>query len=506
MNIHQQVQRLIQYGLQKKLIEQEDINYARNQLLGVFHLDEFEVVDMPDEQLDSPQEILDSMLDYAFEAGILKVNSITYRDLFDTMLMDCLMPRPSEVVQEFDKRYQQSEQAATNYFYQLSKDSNYIRRDRIAKNKHWYSQTEYGALEITINLSKPEKDPQAIAAAKNIKQSTYPLCLLCKENVGYQGRINHPARQNHRIIPVTVQAEQWYMQYSPYVYYNEHAIVFSSEHSPMKISRQGFDRLLDFVEQYPHYFVGTNADLPIVGGSILTHDHFQGGHHAFPMAVADVEESFDFAKDKGISVGILHWPMSVIRLSGADPRQLSCLAGSILDTWREYSDPEVGIYAYTNNEPHNTITPIARKCGEKFELDLVLRNNRTNEKHPLGIFHPHEEVHHIKKENIGLIEVMGLAVLPGRLDEEMNVLADFLVTNDWKAIEADSQTAKHHTWAKQLVQKHKNLNPKNVHEILQSEIGNVFSVVLEHAGVFKKDEVGKAAFRRFLNQIEKNLY
>lgn len=504
MNIYQQIQRLIQYGLQKKLIAHEDIDYVRNQLLAILQLDEFKAVKTSEDELNSPREILDGMLDWAFERGLLENNSVTYRDLLDTKLMDCLMPRPSEVIREFKKRYNQNREDATDYFYQLSKDSNYIRRDRIAKNKHWYSETEYGALEITINLSKPEKDPQAIAAAKSLKQADYPLCLLCKENVGYQGRVNHPARQNHRIIPVTLQGEQWYIQYSPYVYYNEHAIVFSGEHTPMKISEQGFDRLLAFVEQYPHYFVGTNADLPIVGGSILTHDHFQGGHHDFPMAVAEVEESFDFAKEKGISVGIVKWPMSVIRLSGSNPHELSAQATEILNAWRVYSDTEVGIYPFTNEEPHNTITPIARKQGENFELDLVLRNNRTSDSHPLGIFHPHAEVHHIKKENIGLIEVMGLAVLPGRLQEEMNMLAAYLVHNDLNAIQADSQIAKHVDWAEQVVQKHKNLNEQNVHDILQSEIGKVFSTVLEHAGVFKRNEAGKAGFKRFIQHIENN--
>lgn len=502
MHIYQQIERLLHYGLQKNLIAHADIDYARNKLLAVLDLDEWEVVNVPEEELESPQDILDIVLDWAFDTGILEINSVTYRDLLDTKIMDCLMPRPSEVVSEFEKRFNQSEKEATNYFYQLSKDSNYIRRDRIAKNKHWYSKTAYGALEITINLSKPEKDPQAIAKAKSVKQVSYPQCLLCKENVGYRGRINHPARQNHRIIPVSLEGEQWYIQYSPYVYYNEHAIVFSSEHTPMKISKKGFDRLLAFVKQYPHYFVGTNADLPIVGGSILAHDHFQGGRHEFPMALAEVEESFEFAKEKNVSVGILRWPMSVIRLSSPDFHELSSLAEKILIAWRGYSDKEVGVYASTNNEAHNTITPIARKRGDNFEMDLVLRNNRTSDSHPLGIFHPHAEVHHIKKENIGLIEVMGLAVLPGRLQEEMNVLATHLVANDVKAIQADSQTAKHAVWAEQVLEKHKELDEHNVHDILQSEIGKVFSTVLEHAGVFKRDRAGRAGFRRFINYLK----
>ncbi|WP_332696052.1 UDP-glucose--hexose-1-phosphate uridylyltransferase [Halalkalibacter lacteus] len=500
INIYEQIDRLIQYGLQKNLITPFDVDYVCNQLLAIFDLDDSEEVVAQSEELESPQPILDQMLDWSYDKGILKTNTITYRDLLDTQIMDCLMPRPSEVIHQFQSRDNVKE--ATNYFYQLSKDSHYIRKDRIAKNEHWYSETEYGNLEITINLSKPEKDPKAIAAAKGIKQSSYPKCLLCKENVGYRGRVNHPARQNHRIIPVTLSGEAWYFQYSPYVYYNEHAILFSSEHKPMAISKEGFDRLLHFVEQFPHYFAGTNADLPIVGGSILSHDHFQGGNHEFPMAMADVEESFSVSRFANVEVGIVRWPMSVIRLRGTDRHEVSALAEEILVNWRNYSDDSVSIYAFTGDEPHNTITPIVRFKEGKFEMDLVLRNNRTDGLHPLGIFHPHDEVHHIKKENIGLIEVMGLAVLPGRLQVEMEVLATYMLEEDFASLASnDDRTKKHVEWATSIKEKYQDLNEGTIHEILQLEIGKVFSVVLEHAGVYKRTAEGKAAFVRFIQSI-----
>ncbi|MFC0472044.1 UDP-glucose--hexose-1-phosphate uridylyltransferase [Halalkalibacter kiskunsagensis] len=501
MNIYEQIERLIQYGLQKKLITLFDVDYVRNQLVGIFTLDGVEATIAPLEELDSPQPILDQMLDWCYEKEILKTNTITYRDLLDTQIMDCLMPRPSEVIHQFQSRDNVKE--ATDYFYQLSQNSYYIRKDRIAKNEHWYSETEYGDLEITINLAKPEKDPKAIAAAKGLKQSTYPKCLLCKENVGYWGRVNHPARQNHRIIPVTLSGEDWYFQYSPYVYYNEHAILFSKEHKPMAISKEGFDRLLHFVEQYPHYFAGTNADLPIVGGSILSHDHFQGGNHEFPMAIAEIEESFSVSRYANVEVGIVRWPMSVIRLRGADRHEVSALAEEILMSWRNYSDESVSIYAFTNDEPHNTITPIVRFKDGKFEMDLVLRNNRTDEAHPLGIFHPHDEVHHIKQENIGLIEVMGLAVLPGRLQEEMAVLATYMLQEDFATLASnDERTKKHVEWATEVKGKYQDLNEETIYEVLKLEIGHVFSVVLEHAGVYKRTEEGKAAFIRFVRTVQ----
>jgi UDPglucose--hexose-1-phosphate uridylyltransferase len=504
INIYEQIDRLIQYGLQKNLITRYDVDYVRNQLLAIFDLDDVEEAIAPKEELDSPQPILDEMLDWSYEKGILKTNTITFRDLLDTQIMDCLMPRPSEVIHQFQSY--DDIKAATDYFYQLSQNSHYIRKDRIAKNEHWYSETEYGDLEITINLSKPEKDPKAIAAAKGMKQSSYPKCLLCKENVGYRGRVNHPARQNHRIIPVTLSGEDWYFQYSPYVYYNEHAILFSKEHKPMAISKEGFDRLLHFVEQYPHYFAGTNADLPIVGGSILSHDHFQGGNHEFPMAMAEIEDSFTVSRFANIEVGIVRWPMSVIRLRGTDRQEVSALAEEILLNWRNYTDESASIYAFTNDEPHNTITPIARYKKGKFEMDLVLRNNRTDEDHPLGIFHPHDEVHHIKKENIGLIEVMGLAVLPGRLQEEMTLLATYMLKENFVTLASnDERTKKHVEWASNVRQKYQDLNEETIQHVLQLEIGKVFSIVLEHAGVYKRTKEGKEAFVRFIRSVQEKL-
>ena len=414
------------------------------------------------------------------------------------------MPRQSEVV---DKFYSLAEKegikASTEYYYKLSKASNYIRTESVAKNLHWYAYTEYGELEITINLSKPEKDPKAIAAARNMKQSSYPKCLLCKENAGYAGRINHPARQTHRIIPLELRNEQWYLQYSPYVYYNEHSIIFSGEHVPMKISKKSFDMLLEFTEKFPHYFIGSNADLPIVGGSILTHDHFQGGNYEFAMAKAPVETKVNFDKYPGVEAGIVKWPMSVIRMRSKDRAELSELGDEILEKWRAYTDESLGIFAKTD-EPHNTVTPIARRRGEYFELDLVLRNNRTSEEHPLGIFHPHSEVHNIKKENIGLIEVMGLAVLPGRLKEELKTLGEALLKEDYiEEIEKDEEIVKHLNWAKLIKEKYSELDRNNVNEVLKKEVALVFSKVLEDAGVYKRDEQGKLGFLRFIESVNK---
>ncbi|MCP3031498.1 UDP-glucose--hexose-1-phosphate uridylyltransferase [Halobacillus sp. A1] len=503
MTVYNNIDRLINYGLQKKLISVWDIDYVRNSLFHLFSLDgEASRIEFDGNIPETPVEILEQLLMYAHESGMIDGDSVTERDLFDPKVMDILTPNPSEVIKNFYRTYEQKgAEAATKYFYQFSKDVHYIRTDRIAKNMHWYSPTEYGNLEITINLSKPEKDPKAIAASKKAQKSSYPECLLCKENVGYAGRLDHPARDNHRIIPMNLTEEQWYLQYSPYVYYEEHAIVLSREHRPMKISRAGFERLLEFTEQLPHYFVGSNADLPIVGGSILSHDHFQGGKHDFPMAKAPVEETFNLNQFEDVKVGIVKWPMSVLRLRGGDRNRLAELGEHILESWKQYSDESVDIYHSTNGNPHNTITPIARVRDGEFELDLVLRNNRTDEEHPLGIFHPHEEVHHIKKENIGLIEVMGLAVLPGRLVEEMQALAEYTLTGELNKAEKDERTAKHVPWAREVLQKHKNLSEATIHAVFKEEIGKSFSTVLEHAGVFKRDPKGAQAFRTFIEHL-----
>jgi UDPglucose--hexose-1-phosphate uridylyltransferase len=504
-NIYIQIQRLIQYGLRKELITEWDIELTRNSLLDQLGLTDWEMVNVEEEELDSPVDILGNILDWAAKNGKLKADTITYRDILDTEIMGCFVPRSSDVIQVFNETLRkEGPEAATNYFYDLSRNTHYIRTDRIAKNQHWFAPTEYGDLEITINLSKPEKDPIAIAAEKNMKQSTYPKCLLCKENVGYSGRVNHPARQNHRIIPLYLSDELWYLQYSPYVYYQEHCIVLSDEHRPMKLEKQTFGRLLSFVDKFPHYFLGSNADLPIVGGSILSHDHFQGGYHEFPMAKAPLEKNFTFRRFPNVTVGIVKWPMSVIRLLGGDIQELVELSDSIFMQWKEYSDERVGILAYSGNTPHNTITPIARRRGRLFELDLVLRNNRMSEKHPLGIFHPHQEVHHIKKENIGLIEVMGLAVLPGRLKEEISVLADCIVKDDFiREMENDPRVIKHLDWAWEIKRKYPQMQTSTIHEILRQEVGKVFSTVLEHAGVFKRDEEGIRAFTRFIETVDK---
>lgn len=512
INAALEIERLLKYGEHWGLLGEWDVISARNALMEIFELAEpFEGVIEEEIFSDSPMEILNPLLDYAAEAGILEVDSVTYRDLLDTKIMAVLMPRPSEVIEQFLKNAKEkSKEAATEEYYSLSKASNYIRMDRIKKNLYWLSPTEYGDLEITVNLSKPEKDPKAIAAERNIKQSGYPKCLLCLENVGYPGRLNHPARQNHRVIPLTLDEEQWFLQYSPYVYYNEHCIVFSQEHRPMKISEATFVRVLDFVEELPHYFIGSNADLPIVGGSILSHDHFQGGHHIFPMEKASVEKTFHHPKFPEIKAGLVKWPMSVIRISGKNKKDLVKLAMHILDQWREYSDPEVEILSYSeekeNKVPHNTVTPIARRNGnQEFEMDLVLRNNRTSKEHPDGIFHPHKELHHIKKENIGLIEVMGLAVLPGRLDEEMKKVEEVLTGNsfyDEETLLKDSDLQKHGSWIKELVEKYGTKNQQEgAHDLLQNEIGNKFTRVLEDAGVFKRNDTGIKAFEGCMEKL-----
>ncbi len=494
------IERLVAYGVITGLVPEEDIVYTTNRLLELFGLDGLdETEEEISVRVEDLEEILKGMLDYACEQGIIE-DSITYRDLFDTKIMSMLMPRPSEVIDTFWTLYEEeSPEVATDYYYNLSKNSDYIRRYRIAKDQKWVAETPYGELDITINLSKPEKDPKAIAAAKNAKQSGYPKCLLCKENEGYAGRVNHPARQNHRIIPVTINDSEWGFQYSPYVYYNEHCIVFNSEHVPMKIERATFCKLFDFVKQFPHYFVGSNADLPIVGGSILSHDHFQGGRYEFAMAKAPVEESFTVKGFEDVDAGLVQWPMSVIRLSGKDTDRIIALADVILNKWREYTDEAAFIYAYTDGEAHNTITPIARKRGENYELDLVLRNNITTEEHPLGVYHPHAKLHHIKKENIGLIEVMGLAVLPARLKDEMAQLKEAILSG--ADIRKDEVLEKHADWVEEFVAKYAEINKDNIDKIIEDEIGLVFMQVLEDAGVYKRTEEGKAAFRRFVESI-----
>ena len=489
---------LVEYARRKGLIEEEDITWAINSLLDAMKLDSYTPQPLPEGEIDLAQ-VLDRLLDDAAQRGVLEQNSVVYRDLLDTELMGRLTPRPSQVAKKFWELYDEcSPKDATDWYYDFSQNTNYIRRDRIARDIQWKAETEYGQLDITINLSKPEKDPKAIAAARNLPVSDYPRCLLCKENEGYAGRVNHPARQNHRIIPIQMAGANWALQYSPYVYYNEHCIVFNQEHIPMKIDRSCFAKLLAFVERFPHYFVGSNADLPIVGGSILAHEHFQGGHYTFAMEKAPVETSFTFPGFEDIRSGIVKWPMSVVRLTGADPERLVQLADKILTSWRGYSDESAFIFAETDGEPHNTITPIARRRGEDFELDLVLRNNITTEEHPLGVYHPHAELHHIKKENIGLIEVMGLAVLPARLKGELARLEEMLVSGG--DIAADEELKKHAPWAEEL-KKQYTFTAENAGEILRKEVGKVFAQVLEHAGVYKRTEEGKAAFLRFLEQV-----
>ncbi|MBR1860332.1 MAG: UDP-glucose--hexose-1-phosphate uridylyltransferase [Lachnospiraceae bacterium] len=509
--IQNDIRKLVRYGLQTGLVSGEDEIFTTNRLLELFKLDDpgdaensgEDDITFSEEELASGtvlEKILGSMLDHAFEAGLIAENTTTYRDLFDTKIMSMLMPRPSEVISRFNRIYEtEGAEAATDYYYKLSRDSDYIRRYRIARDVKWVAPTEYGDLDITINLSKPEKDPKAIAAAKLAKQSGYPKCLLCRENEGYAGRINHPARQNHRIIPVTINGSGWGFQYSPYVYYNEHCIVFNSQHVPMKIEHATFCKLFDFVKQFPHYFVGSNADLPIVGGSILSHDHFQGGHYEFAMAKAPVEKEFVIPGFEDVAAGIVKWPMSVIRLSGEDTDRIIALADKILEAWRGYSDKECFIFAETDGEPHNTITPIARKRGEKFELDLVLRNNITTEEHPLGVFHPHSRLHHIKKENIGLIEVMGLAVLPARLKSEMALLKEAVLAG--KDLRSDEVLEKHADWVDEFKQKYEKIDEANIDKIVEDEIGLVFMQVLEDAGVYKRDGKGREGFARFIESL-----
>ena len=491
--VYEAIKKLVTYGMETGLISEEEKIYSTNLILDVLKLDDYEEPEENYEKVEL-EPVLKELLDYAVEKGLIE-DSVVYRDLFDTRLMNCLVPRPSQVIKTFKEKYAASPEEATNYYYKLSRDSDYIRRYRVCKDMKWVTKTEYGDIDITINLSKPEKDPKAIAAAKLAKQSGYPKCQLCRENEGYAGRTNHPARENHRIIPITINGGQWGFQYSPYVYYNEHCIVFNGQHVPMKVERATFVKLFDFIKLFPHYFIGSNADLPIVGGSILSHDHFQGGNYEFAMAKAPVEREFTVKGYEDVKAGIVKWPLSVIRLSCTDEKRIIDLADHILKAWRGYTDEEAYVFAETDGEPHNTITPIARKRGDMYELDLALRNNITTPECPLGLYHPHNELHHIKKENIGLIEVMGLAVLPSRLKEEMEILSDYIV--DGKDIRSNEKIEKHADWVDEFRPKYPVINAENVDAVLKEEIGIVFKKVLEDAGVFKRDAKGQAAFDRF---------
>ncbi|OUP19040.1 UDP-glucose--hexose-1-phosphate uridylyltransferase [Lachnoclostridium sp. An196] len=494
--LSEQIAALVQYGISSGLLPECEKIYTTNLLLDLFREDEYtEPETVPEESLEN---ILKHLLDEACRRGIIE-DSITYRDLFDTKIMNCLTPRPSQVQQTFWQKYQESPKAATDYFYKLSQDSDYIRRYRVCKDQKWKVDSEYGEIDITINLSKPEKDPKAIAAARNSKTAAYPKCQLCMENEGYAGRVNHPARENHRIIPITINGSRWGFQYSPYVYYNEHCIVLNGEHVPMKIDRAAFMKLFDFVRQFPHYFLGSNADLPIVGGSILSHDHFQGGNYTFAMAKAPIEIPVTIPGYEDVESGILKWPLSVLRIRHKDPERLIDLADHVLQEWRNYTDADAFIFAETDGEPHNTITPIARRKGDMYELDLTLRNNITTKEHPLGVFHPHAELHHIKKENIGLIEVMGLAVLPSRLKAEMAELKKFILAGKDPA--SDETLAKHADWVKAFLPRYSSVTEENIEHILQQEIGKVFVKVLEDAGVYKCTKEGREAFLKFVRTL-----
>ena len=492
MTVNGYLTALVEYGLKTGLIQDCDRTYIINQLLMTMGLDSYEEEAAPSMEL---EDILAGLLSDAVSRGVIEDN-ITAKDLFDTKLMGVLTPLPREVRAKFAALYAENPQKATDWYYTLSQDTDYIRRYRIKKDLRWKTATEYGDLDITINLSKPEKDPKAIAAAKAAPQSGYPKCQLCPENEGYAGRVNHPARQNHRIVPITVAGANWYLQYSPYVYYNEHCIVFNAKHTPMVIDKSAFSKLLDFVTLFPHYFVGSNADLPIVGGSILSHEHFQGGHYSFPMELSPVEREIRFAGFEDIKAGIVKWPMSVIRLDGADKARLADLADKILRAWRGYTDADAFIFAETDGVPHSTITPIARRRGSDYELDLVLRNNITTKEHPLGVYHPHAELHHIKKENIGLIEVMGLAVLPARLKGELQGLEEAILAG--KPLTGDLE--KHAAWVEELKTRH-TFTPENTTAILREEVGKVFAKVLEHAGVYGRNEAGQAAFLKFIDYV-----
>ena len=503
MTFYENVKRLVQYGIETGLIPEEERIYATNQLLELFGEDEYTEPDAAFSDVDL-EEVLTELLDYAAKKGILKENSVVCRDLFDTKIMNCLVPRPAQVIGRFRELYAQSPQAATDYYYKLSQDSDYIRRYRISKDMRWKVDSPYGEIDISINLSKPEKDPKAIAAAKAAKQSGYPKCLLCMENIGYAGRVDHPARQNHRVIPVTINGTDWGFQYSPYVYYNEHCIVFNGQHVPMKIERATFVKLFDFIKLFPHYFLGSNADLPIVGGSILSHDHYQGGNYQFAMAKAPIERQVVIAGYEDVETGIVKWPLSVLRIRSKDETRLIDLADHVLAAWRGYADEKAGIFAETNGELHNTITPIARKVGDVFELDLALRNNITTEEYPMGVFHPHPDKHNIKKENIGLIEVMGLAILPARLKKELQTLAEYIVEK--KDIRSNPEIEKHAEWVKRILPKYPDVSRENVMDILKKEVGYAFTAGLEDAGVYKCTPEGREAFMRFVGVYDFNIY
>ena len=495
--LSESIAKLVQYGVETELIPECERNYTTNLLLDVFYEDDYTAPEQEFQNIEL-EKVLDELLKEAIDRGLIE-DSVVYKDLFDTRLMNCLMPRPAEVQTTFWKKYGENPKAATDYFYKLSQDSNYIRRYRVKKDQKWTVDSEYGNLDITINLSKPEKDPKAIAAARNVKSGSYPKCLLCPENEGYAGRVNHPARQNHRIIPITINDSPWGFQYSPYVYYNEHCIVFNSCHTPMKIERNTFVKLFDFVKLFPHYFLGSNADLPIVGGSILSHDHFQGGHYTFAMAKAPIEKHVTIPGFKDVEAGIVKWPLSVLRIRHKNPERLIDLATHVLQAWRGYTDKAAFVFANTDGEPHNTITPIARKVEDVYELDLTLRNNITTKEHPLGVYHPHAQYHHIKKENIGLIEVMGLAVLPARLKEELELLEEYILSG--KDISSNEKIAKHEEWVKELLEKYPDINAENIQAILQKEVGLVFVHVLEDAGVYKCTPKGREDFMRFVDSL-----
>ena len=501
--INTYISALAQYAVDRGLIEENERIYSINMLLDVLKLDEYNPCDDEDKviSLSSDLEaILQFIDDYAYDRGLIEENSVVYRDLFDTRVMNCFVRRPSEVIRIFNEKYAVSPKEATDFYYEYSKNSDYIRTYRIAKDIKWVYESEYGDIDITINMSKPEKDPKAIAAARNAKQSSYPKCLLCVENEGYAGRINHPARENHRIIPIRILGKEWGFQYSPYVYYNEHCIVLNREHTPMTINREVFEKLFDFIRQFPHYVIATNADLPIVGGSILSHEHFQGGNYSFAMSRAVIEKEVVFKGFEDVEAGILKWPMSVIRIRSTSQERLVNLADKILGAWREYTDEEAFIFAKTNGEPHNTITPAARFANGKYELDLALRNNITTEERPLGVYHPRNEYHHIKKENIGGIEVMGLAILPSRIKSEMELLARCIT--EGKDIRSFDELLKHADWAEEFIPKYEGkINEENVDEILKVEIGKVFVKVLEDAGVFKRDKKGREYFMKFIESV-----
>lgn len=485
------ISELVSYGMTNELIAEDDKVYVINRLLELFDKKDFV---WSDEKVRSIHMILADMMKYAIEKGIMEDDTITTRDLFDTKIMGLITPMPSQVRKKFKRLYTESPKQATDYYYKLSQDTNYIRRDRIEKDEKWATETEYGQIDITINLSKPEKDPRDIAKAATAKKNDYPKCLLCEENEGYAGHISHPARQNHRIIPVKLADCDYCFQYSPYVYYNEHCIVFNKEHIPMKIDKTVFAKLLDFVKQFPHYMIGSNADLPIVGGSILSHDHFQGGSYTFAMAKAPYEYMFQIEGYEDVTSGIVKWPMSVIRLQSVNSERIVELSDYILNAWRKYTDEDAFIFSETNGEPHNTITPIARMNGNLYEMDLVLRNNITTEESPWGVYHPEEKLHHIKKENIGLIEVMGLAVLPARLKKEMQILSEAIL--EGKDIRGIEEIEKHADWVEEWRNNY-DITEDNINQILKDEIAKVFVQVLECAGVYKRTEAGQNAFKRF---------